>query len=396
MKLWIRRVSVFVGSLGLVGAIPFLSVPSLRHWIYKEASFQVILTPIIAGESDPEAVVERVVEYVHQQLYPGGGLPMDAGAWTHLTRGIGWCDQKAWTIGTLLALKGIHGRLVMLFGENGDSSHTVLEVLVDGQWRLVGPLRGSLFRKLDGSWGTLQDLSANPALLTAHPDLKALQPEARQEIVRIYQAILPFRKPPAIWESVLVKRRAFYPRVVAADAIWWLWAHLGRGWAFGFQDLYLTLLPQRMKTWKADLVSEERRGLSKREAEESVRLYFKARNYHLYGRWEKATVLYRRLVDQHPRSSLVEACHYWLGEVQIEKGNHREAIEAFTRFLNRWPDSAWKGRACDYLSLAYLHEGNAERGAYFSALALDDPYVPTANRVAGGRSFMGPAARSRL
>ena len=133
-----------VGSLALsvaVGGLMLLIQPKLREWVYRETSYRFILDSILnslPASHEPIAVTTAIADYVHEQTYPGGDVVVDTDSWTHLVRGIGWCDQKGWTIGTLLALQGIHSRLVMLRDKRGVVRHTVLEVFLNG------PLTGTL------------------------------------------------------------------------------------------------------------------------------------------------------------------------------------------------------------------------------------------------------------
>ena len=132
-----------------------LGYPRLRDFVYRETSYAVVMGGLVGAESDPKRITNRALEYVYDQLHPSGGPILDADSWTHLVRGVGWCDQADWTVGTLIALKGLYGRLALLHGADGVSPHAVLLVSLNEGWRVVDPLLGVVFPKPDGSWATL-------------------------------------------------------------------------------------------------------------------------------------------------------------------------------------------------------------------------------------------------
>lgn len=343
-----------------------LALPRGRDWIYREVSYQVVLERAVGRETDPLRVTEQATRYVDSQLYPAGGPILDTDSWTLLIRGIGVCDQKAWAIGTLLALKGIHGRLVMLRNEQGVSTHTLLGVLLSERWCMVSTSGGSVFRKSDGSPATLEDLSGDSGLATSQPAFQLLASPGRESMFDLFQPLFPIRKPPVIWPSVLSQRKRNRLQAVAEEVIHRTWSRLGKGLAHRFQDLYLALLPKR---WGSP-------------EEHASTLYVQARNYHLYHRLDKAAARYRELIALYPTSSYTRKSLFWTGAVDLQQGRADEAIQTLSRFLAEYPHSSWKTRAYDLLAKAYESKGDLQKNIYFTRLALTDPYVPTAARLA--------------
>ena len=103
--------------------------------------------------------------------------PLHVSARTALTAGadqIGPCGSVSRSLIVLLRRAGIPARKVILYTDDGVGVHTVVEVAIDGEWRVFDPTYAWVWRRpADGGIATAADLRADPALfstvLARHP-----------------------------------------------------------------------------------------------------------------------------------------------------------------------------------------------------------------------------------
>jgi hypothetical protein len=86
----------------------------------------------------------------------------------------GPCGALSRSLLVLCRRAGFDARKAILYDDNGKPQHTVVEVKFDGEWRVLDPTYGFIWRRLsDGQLATAADLATNDMLfssiLTAHP-----------------------------------------------------------------------------------------------------------------------------------------------------------------------------------------------------------------------------------
>lgn len=104
--------------------------------------------------------------------------PLHVSARTALTAGadqIGPCGSVSRSMIVLLRREGIPIRKAILHTDGGQGTHTVVEIAIDGEWRVFDPTFGWVWRRpSDGRMATAADLRADPALLATvvaqHPN----------------------------------------------------------------------------------------------------------------------------------------------------------------------------------------------------------------------------------
>ncbi|MBI1952767.1 MAG: tetratricopeptide repeat protein [Candidatus Omnitrophica bacterium] len=375
---WKGLVTVGAGA-GLLALAAFLALPGLREYVYREASYSVVLEQVAHGESDPLILTDRVLFFVQEQMYPGPGYTIDTDPWSSLVRGIGWCDQKVWTVGTFLSLTGVRSRIIQFYtGLDGPSIHAALVVRVGGKWVYYDPLFGITFKLPDGTPATWEDVSGSPELLQAQPVFASLAPEAQEHVLLTYNKIFNSHRPPSLFLS-MVKSRA--PKAFLANPIHRLWRLLGPTWANAFQDLHLALLPKVPEN--AHLEQQDPHVMSLKEFHWALRTYYAARNYHLYGRWEKALAEYRRVIQRCPASYLAKWCRLWAGNAELQAGRPQEAAQILVELLERLPDGEidLRWRVYNQLELVVERGQGWEAARYFRQLSLQDPNATTAMRL---------------
>jgi hypothetical protein len=341
---------------------------SVRDYLYRRISYQVLAGKIAGDERTPEQVAARMVEYVWESEYPGGGVVRDDTVLTSLVRGIGWCDQDVWALGTLLEPYGIPVRLLFLKDETGASPHSMGEILLDGKWRVVDPLLGMLFRNHDGSLATFDDLSNNPAVIEEQLAVRALPAATRQRVVGLFARLFPVRGVPERW---VVEQRTWSKRAVDS-AIRLALATLGARRADTFQDWFLARLD-------AVPALDSATGHRSRVQDPALFLYYRARNYHLYGRTDLARRSYDELLTRYPASPYAEPARFFEGLLKLElQHDGAGAIGLLRDAIRHNARSAWAVRARYVLGETYEETGHIRRATRYYRVASADPYVPAA------------------
>jgi hypothetical protein len=374
------------------GAVALLAMPpvtiilasaSVREYTYKELSYRLVTDRVISDHRDPEEIAVRLNQFVDDSTYPGGGSPLDTHAWNDLLRGIGWCDQDTWMLGTLLATREIPGRMVFLNSDDDKVAHTMAEVYLDGEWRLFDPLYGLVFRAVDGRLASLPEVSANLDLVRANPRVRALPADARRKLEEFYEALLVSEsaRNPGRWAPLTDAKRASRARAAVQSVLDAMWAIVGTWGAHRFQDLYLELLPEPMAALDTSLPGYGNRPVMRTEQEDpALFLYYRARNYHLYNRVERAEALYREIVVTYPTSTYAEKGAYFLGDLDVDR-NPGAAVIQLEQFLKTYPASAWRPLAHTALGHAHERLGNAAEARVHYAEASIDPFVDAASRL---------------
>jgi tetratricopeptide (TPR) repeat protein len=163
---------------------------------------------------------------------------------------------------------------------------------------------------------TIADLIARPELLGP----------SRSEI-DWYRAAYPVVEadPPAQpWRAVLDLVRGVLARLpdAAIDRV---------------QDLYLSLPPPTY-TAKSDAPLTF--------TSPDARLYFRARNYHVFLRTAEASAGYAQLVRDYPDSPYVDDARYQLGQLDLTQARDAwEAARELQSLLDSDPETPWRGDA---------------------------------------------------
>src|SRR6267142_732730 len=79
-RLSVRRVgaSLVLTAILLLGAAgAVLASPDIREYVYRRISYQVLADHVALHQRNSEQVAARMMEYVGESLYPGGGVVRD-------------------------------------------------------------------------------------------------------------------------------------------------------------------------------------------------------------------------------------------------------------------------------------------------------------------------------
>jgi hypothetical protein len=290
---------------------PFTSLilPSrLRDHTYQQIMLHIIAVRETAAAKSPVDSAKALFFYTaHNALInPGDLKPYKAKALGFLIDGRVYCDYASEILANLCAGAGIHARYCMLKDAFGVSPHTVTEVLLGGKWRVFDPTEFCYYVAASGKLATLEELSANPDLIFRHRRMLAIQqrdPAAYEASVNNYRRMFPLPAEPQRSSSKLKRTSPF-------DRVGFVYFALFRGgFVRVYQDLYLWI-----KTMP--LPAEDK-------------IYYRARNYHLVQRSDRAISAYKELLKLYPDGKYAERSALFLSFVYAEqKQDLNSAIEA--------------------------------------------------------------------
>lgn len=158
-------------------------------------------------------------------------VPLHLTAWSVLNAGvdhIGPCGGTSRAMIVLLRVADIPARKAILYGSEGYGVHTVVEVLIDGEWRVFDPSYAYYWRRdSDGQIATAADLAADETLL---PRILEFRPHYPVDVYQ-YGQVHRLR-----WEKV--------PPLGTLRG--WLSARIGAGWVRGVGTPYVYERPYLM------------------------------------------------------------------------------------------------------------------------------------------------------
>lgn len=236
-----------------------------RHDVYRYILLERVSQRVFPAESDREEVVLEGLERIREIAPIDSRVVLDDDAASTLVRGFGFCDGISMAYVQLLERAGMRGRLTFLRRPDGSSPHTIAEVQLGGEWRVIDVFTGRVSRTKDGELATAADIATGRA-----PTTHDVEPA-------VYGNTHAFYTSPEESEGGV----RGVTRVFAAAA--------NRAGAGLIQDLYLRRSPPPMST-TAGAVWED-------WANPGDRAYWRARHYQLFGRMERAADAYRTALD---------------------------------------------------------------------------------------------------
>jgi len=380
LRQWAQRVTAVVVAAALLGPlVSVLASASLRDFLYRELSYIMIADRVIGNERNPENVAKLLNDFVAENVYPAGGPVLDTNSWNDLLRGVGWCDQDAWLLGTLLATRDIHGRILFLSGEEG--GHVVTEVFIDDDWRIFDPYYGMAFSS-GSSLATYRDLTRAPALSISYPTVQALPTASRVYHERFISTLYSNPAEPTRWGSLLTEKYGSTSRWAVRLALRTYLRIFGIWGAHRAQDLYLALHPDELVAFNETVLNWSRPNFSAEADAPALFLYHRARNYHLYARADHAEALYQQILAEHSGSYFAEHSRYFLGVLYFQLNEQPdEAAAQLEIFIREYPDSAWIRLAHDTLGMIYEELGAFSRAAEHYKKAAHDATLTAAVRL---------------
>jgi len=366
---------VFIFLASVLFSLPYLlifSPQNVQAYAYRESSYAYIAHKETEGLSDPADILLELFDYVSFNLTVSAYYRVvDENPLNDLVRGVAWCDQQAFVLMTLLDKKNLSSR------ERDVRGHTIAEVLIDEEWNLVDPMFGVIFhRKEDKRLATLQDLVASDGAAVVSGKIEASRvynPQWLGDYVKLYTPT------EGRWENGIgPPLREWHPKgrirssidliIDTARRIY------GERYIFWYQDRYL-----QTKDDLADPGQKWFRHYLEKPNDQAYRTYYKARNYHLYGRYALALRYYDTVITAFPESSWSAESRYYKGVAYLEQGRYQQAIDQFTKVIAN-PDGPRLIEAFHKLGLVYEKLGDTDEAIKYYRRSLSS-YCDSAVRL---------------
>ena len=321
---------VLLISLAVAFWLPFHTLflsEGERQRAYLEVMYRVIADRETQGVTSKEGIVLRLFDFVYEDLFGiGDGRPENPDLLYYLVTGKAWCDHLAYVFEKLLSKEQIRARHAFLRDKDGISPHTVSEVWLGGRWAVFDLQNHLYFRKADGRFATLDELSEHPEMILQHPrmrELAARDPGAYEATAKFFARMFPLPMPPDRPEHPLVQP-PLPPWLVRVD---WYAHWFGRAFADAYQNLYL----------RAEIPPAE---------PDDAKLLFLGRNHQLFFRRDAALREFRALLTDYPSSQYADDALLFKALLFRDlDGDLRHARKSLTRLEVRFPRSEWRGFA---------------------------------------------------
>lgn len=329
----------------IVLVLPFLTIystPKFRDHIFRFYTLKAIAEYIAETESAPQIVMEKYFDFIYNNLYAvRGEQVIYSSSLNDLVRGIAWCDQQTNVFTILCYYKGIKASLVMLKGDQNISRHTVARVLLKGKWRIADPLHGVIFKDTSGRIASFVDIQKeNPGFRSRkYGDFNS------DWFSSSYKSNFMDKFPPVVWSypgEFKEPKRALTRRLI--DIYYRLF---GKIYFHLYQDFFLNRVSD-LHVEKFDLKKPD------------IKMYFRARNYQLCGRFKKAVRLYSNISENYPESIYYERSRLFKSACLLKMGRWNSAYNELDSFLMKNKKSAWSGVAQEYLDWCNYRMGKTE------------------------------------
>jgi len=315
-------------------------------------AYAYITQKVVGSEQDPQRIVLRLAEYVHENLFnPPGYDLVDEAPIEVLRRGLGWCDQSAHLLVRLVDRRDIPARLLFLKDNQGISPHSVASVYFNGDWRIVDPWVFLIPRNQEMEIATWDEIFQGGVTYDILPPEEVEFPEYPQLFVHEPSIFLSnLASHPSVFEAI--RKGEPPPGKTVADSWQRLFAlpkPLG-------SDLFIDFYVQAMR----DLYSTE-----------ADYVYGAARTYHILGKYAQARRWYARAAATSPGSRLEEEILFFAGLAAYQQGRYRQAQQSLDRFLRGYPRSPWVHAAQFFAGKALYTAGQRQAARPYLEQMLD-------------------------
>jgi len=347
--------------------IPF-SPDKLSSFYYRELIYLNIAKDL-EKENDRDTII-NIFKYVSDNMMHVTGYGVvDKTPFNDLIRGIAWCDQQGFLFMNLLNKVGINKTRL-----RDVQAHTYSEVYFDDKWAIVDPFHGFLPLDSENKFLGTSDLedntihdqnglikalnfaSSSDGIFTGNDYKKTYIPSEGRYINGEGEEFLEFRSYNVLRESIELYNKIAYYIFGKFYFDWVQNTHLksnkvnnmidpGDKWVTSYKDYY-------------------------QKNNKSFGIFYKARNYDIAKRFQKASNLYTDLSEKYPESYWSKEAKLYLAILKYRQMNYIDAEVLFKDLYN--DDFLRKNLAGYYLGLISVQNKNYKKASdYFS---LSDYY----------------------
>ncbi|MFA5199365.1 MAG: tetratricopeptide repeat protein [Candidatus Omnitrophota bacterium] len=325
------------------------------YYSYKEVVYKTVINNLIGQEKDQKKICLLLLDYFHYELLtPYEEAPIDKDVYSDLIRGIAWCDQRSWGLGTFLGKLGINNRIVSTRNPKGISNHTILEVFIDGKWTLFDPMYGFVLKDDTGELASYEDVCAKPYLYYLSPSmmmLKEINYDKYQEIKDYFTDNIFHNHPSGpIFHSDPTLNKDFKRRIISKVLNSYIYL-FGNKFSYFYQDIYLKYFSP---------------------SDKRTSMFFKARNYDIFNRRQLAIGMYKTYLDNYPKDTNLEDALFFLGILHNKASDFQASISTLQILLRDYPKTKWRRLARYYLGYDYelLNNYKLAKQYYWEAIGL--------------------------
>lgn len=295
-----------------MGVVVFAALSSYLLFLHPltESRYNKIMDYYVAASLTRRLAIfeEKVAalrSFVHENIHPIAGYDnrLDTVGVDKLLSGIGWCDQQSRVFMQLARGVGITSRLLFLLDHDGNSPHSVAEVLTsDKRWVVVSVLYNLDFINKDGKFATQDDIKKYPSIITNN---KRIKQRARFDAAWHDPDFLAIYSNKPLY---VVVKKGVWPDFLRPVPLSWL-----RPIVSVIQDRYL----------------EQKRG--------KIGLYehkmLKARGYHLLRYYDKSEILYAEIIKRSDDPKLRYKAGFYRTLLLKDKREYSKAYKYVSRLI---------------------------------------------------------------
>ena len=359
----------------LVLVVPFLlayAPQKINDYAYRSLSKSKIANYVAGNEVDDEEIIRKIFNFVTFNLTILKSSKLaNLSPYQNLVRGISWCGQQDLLIMSLLDKKGIISR-----GQDVQN-HTVTEVLLDGRWRLIDPLFEAQYYNKKGELAGHEEILSGYGTKVFSETVEARKlynlPWAHEKPSNLYIPdpiqFHPDGQSPVFRE---LRKKNKPTRLIVDTAISLGLQVYGTFYSEWFQDRFLRMQGQLQdpgEDWFGGYLEKYQRN------DKAYTTFFKARNFHLHQRYEKAIRSYDKVVIDFPGSIWADESEFFKGQLLFELKKYRDAINILSKIANNF-EKQRSGQASHVLGLVFENLGDINKAKKYYRQSISDLNFP--------------------
>ncbi len=298
---------LFLSSILLI--LP-LAPEKISNFFYRELVYNKI-AQFHEGNSYEETI-QNLFKYVsneqlppHEQKY----FLVDKNPFNDLIRGIGACDQQAFTMMTLLEKLDITKTRL-----RDVQAHTYSEVFIDNKWAIVDPFFSFSPQDFENKYLSLEDLKALDTSNKTIKNFNFLDMQFRKNIDDIYIENNT-RWNNGVGPEFIDYRNYNFSRMIISKLADYSYILFGDFYLNSVQNLHLrsrkvSSMTDKGEIWIPNYIDNYENN------DEAFQLFYKARNYDILKRHGLAKKYYLQIVNYHSYSYWAIESKYYLSKLR--------------------------------------------------------------------------------
>jgi tetratricopeptide (TPR) repeat protein len=312
---------------------PFFLPARMQDFAYTELTYTLIAKRLTENAKNEEQKVLMLYDWIEFNLTTINDAKLIAGKrFSEMLLGVAWCDHQGFVLLEFLNKLKMTGRL------RDVQAHTTTEVLVNGDWCIFDPFLDFVpynFEK--GKFATIEDVRKMDKQTIYSQKLEASV--GMNGLIGTRELIKERFKPNDIrWKNgkspcyidYIVKDMPGPLLKTIVKMGYWLFGDWYVGyWLFG--DWYAKIFQEKwLKRHDGQKDAGAKRfknyGKNFNANDAAYNAFFKARNYHLHFRYDKALVYYSIVIKDYPKSRWAIEAEYFKALSLFEAGRYKECI----------------------------------------------------------------------